>query len=155
MSVAPFGKPVVPLVYWMLIGSSNCNSPIAWRTSSAEAPPEAISSQPGVSKKVARSSTGSFGRTWSTIATKSDPFTCWAANNTRQPDCRSTYSSSLVRYEGLMLTRITPSLAVAYWTSAHSLRLGPQTPTRSPFFSPSASMPPARRSTASPNSAYV
>ena len=25
-SVAPFGKPVVPLVYWMLIGSSNCSS---------------------------------------------------------------------------------------------------------------------------------
>src|SRR6266581_4016186 len=24
--VAPLGKPVVPEVYWMLIGSSNCNS---------------------------------------------------------------------------------------------------------------------------------
>ncbi len=26
VSVAPLGKPVVPLVNWMLIGSSNCNS---------------------------------------------------------------------------------------------------------------------------------
>ena len=25
-SVAPFGKPVVPDVYWMLIGSSNCSA---------------------------------------------------------------------------------------------------------------------------------
>ncbi len=29
LSVAPLGKPVVPLVYWMLIGSSNCVA--AWR----------------------------------------------------------------------------------------------------------------------------
>ncbi len=25
VSVAPFGNPVVPDVYWMLIGSSNCS----------------------------------------------------------------------------------------------------------------------------------
>ena len=29
LSVAPLGKPVVPLVYWMLMGSSNCVA--AWR----------------------------------------------------------------------------------------------------------------------------
>ena len=34
MSVAPFGAPVVPLVNWTLMGSSNCNSPCS-RASSA------------------------------------------------------------------------------------------------------------------------
>ncbi len=44
LSVAPLGKPVVPLVYWMLIGSSNVSCSPTARTSSAEAPPEEISS---------------------------------------------------------------------------------------------------------------
>ena len=51
-----------------------------------------------------------------------------------------------------MLTRITPALAVAYWVSAHSARFGLHTPTRSPLRRPAASIPPASRSTASPNS---
>ena len=33
LSVAPLGKPVVPLVYWMLIGSSNWVA--AWRVGAA------------------------------------------------------------------------------------------------------------------------
>ena len=44
-----------------------------------------------------------------------------------------------------MLTRITPSFAVAYWTSAHSARFVLHTPTRSPLRRPPASIPPARR----------
>ena len=54
-----------------------------------------------------------------------------------------------------MLTRITPALAVAYWVSTHSARFGLHTPTRSPLRRPAASIPPASRSTASPNCAYV
>ena len=41
--------------------------------------------------------------------------------------------SSWVRYAGLMLTRITPILAVAYCTSTHSALFGLQMPTRSPL----------------------
>ncbi len=54
-----------------------------------------------------------------------------------------------------MLTRMTPSLAVAYCVSAHSARLGLHTPTRSPLRRPALSIPTASRSTASLNSAYV
>jgi hypothetical protein len=64
VSVAPLGNPVVPLAYWMLTGSSHCSSRPAARTAPAGAPPpEAISSQAGVSKKTARSRPGRFGRT--------------------------------------------------------------------------------------------
>ena len=45
LSVAPFGKPVVPLVYWMLIGSSNWVAACASRSSSARHPlPPAMNS---------------------------------------------------------------------------------------------------------------
>ena len=54
-----------------------------------------------------------------------------------------------------MLTRITPSLAVAYWVRVHSATLGPHTATRSPFPNPASSIPLASRSTRSPNSEYV
>jgi hypothetical protein len=70
-SVAPFGKPVVPLVYWMLIGSSNCSS--ADRASSAAwstAVPDATSwSHSDVPRKTTRSSAWTVGRTSATIAT--------------------------------------------------------------------------------------
>ncbi len=54
-----------------------------------------------------------------------------------------------------MLTRITPSLAVAYCTSAHSAQFGLQIPTRSPGSIPAARKARAVRSTAAPNSVYV
>ncbi len=44
-SVAPLGKPVVPLVYWMLIGSSNC------RPAGSSACSARSSSQPSVPMK--------------------------------------------------------------------------------------------------------
>src|SRR5438067_1877045 len=37
-----------------------------------------------------------------------------------------------------MLTRITPALAEAYWTSSHSAQFGAQIPMRSPGASPAA-----------------
>ena len=40
-----------------------------------------------------------------------------------------------------MLTRIAPTLAVAYWTSTHSAQLGDQIPTRSPFAEPGREQP--------------
>ena len=46
-----------------------------------------------------------------------------------------------------MLTRITPTLAVAYWSQTHSAQLGLQMPTRSPTSSPSRSRPLASWST--------
>ena len=70
-SVAPLGKPVVPLVYWMLTGSSKATSAARARTSSVEIalPPSSSSSHSGVSKKIARSSSGSSGRTSAVMAT--------------------------------------------------------------------------------------
>src|ERR1700680_4798865 len=52
------------------------------------------------------------------------------------PDWFSAYSSSEVRYAGLMLTRIAPMAAVANWRTTHSYRLGDQIPIRSPFRTP-------------------
>src|SRR6185312_16118053 len=54
-----------------------------------------------------------------------------------------------------MLTRMTPSFAVAYCTSVHSATLGAQIPTRSPFPRPAASRPSATVSTSSRIWAYV
>ena len=51
-----------------------------------------------------------------------------------------------------MLTRITPSLAVAYCTSVHSTQLGLQIPIRSPVASPAAISARASSSTAAPSS---
>lgn len=42
------------------------------------------------------------------------------ATSSRTPAWFSTYSNSLVRYAGLMLTRIAPILAVAHWVNSHS-----------------------------------
>jgi hypothetical protein len=68
--VAPFGKPVVPDVYWMLIGSSGLNA--AWsRASSARSPPRPsaiTSSQFGLPMRSTCRSAGQFGRTSLIIA---------------------------------------------------------------------------------------
>ena len=72
VSVAPLGKPVVPDVYWMLIGSSgrSCGLPLGQRrrvgTSSAAAH---SASHSGDQKKIVRSRSGTSGRTSSTMAT--------------------------------------------------------------------------------------
>ena len=71
LSVAPFGKPVVPLVYWMLIASSQPRSAIRARSSSSLVPSPAASSssQSLVPSQIVRSSAGSSPRTSSTMAT--------------------------------------------------------------------------------------
>ena len=50
LSVAPLGKPVVPDVYWMLIGSPGSSTLIRSRSacSVTSAPPATSSSQSGV-----------------------------------------------------------------------------------------------------------
>lgn len=62
-----------------------------------------------------------------------------------------TYSTSWVRYAGLMFTMIAPMRAVAYWTSTHSGQLTAQMPTRSPLATPEASSADANSSTSAPN----
>jgi hypothetical protein len=76
-----------------------------------------------------------------------------ALTSSRTPDWRSAYSSSCVRYAGLMLTRIAPIFAVANCTRIHSTQFGAQMPTRSPFSMPAASSPQAMALTASSSSA--
>ena len=70
VSVAPFGKPVVPDVYWMLIGSSGDNDDVRAATSPSLAPPvpATISSQSSSQKNTARSSDATFPSIWSTIS---------------------------------------------------------------------------------------
>ena len=63
------------------------------------------------------------------------------------PAALSTYSSSLVWYAGLMVTRIAPIFAVAYWVISHSGQFGAQIPTRSPLPIPTTSSPCAIAST--------
>ena len=46
-----------------------------------------------------------------------------------------------------MFTRITPTLAVAYWSHTHSAQFGLQIPTRSPTCRPRRSRPMASLST--------
>src|SRR5919197_521475 len=65
LSVAPFGKPVVPLVYWMLMWSSNWRAAARSRSSpgaTASAAPSSAS-QSGPSSRTARSRAGQRGAT--------------------------------------------------------------------------------------------
>ena len=71
MRVAPFGAPVVPLVYWMLIGSAGESAASRAASASASTSPARASSAshsapPSQNTSV---SAGSSGRTSSTIAT--------------------------------------------------------------------------------------
>ena len=43
LSVAPLGKPVVPLVYWMLMASSGASSDVRWSSCSADTHSPALS----------------------------------------------------------------------------------------------------------------
>jgi hypothetical protein len=77
-SVAPLGNPVVPLVYWMLIGSSKASAasrpasasgPSPAAAASAAATPAASSlSQASVFRKITSSRPGRSPRTSPTIA---------------------------------------------------------------------------------------
>ena len=71
VSVAPFGKPVVPDVYWMLIGSSGpqLRPPLVQRGRRDAGRVRHSSSHSGDQRKIARSSAGRSARTSSTIAT--------------------------------------------------------------------------------------
>ena len=71
VSVAPFGNPVVPDVYWMLIGSSGpqARAPLGEPPSALTAPvPATSSSQSSSQKNTARSRPGSSGATCSTMS---------------------------------------------------------------------------------------
>ena len=68
--VAPLGKPVVPDVYWMLMGSSGCRVRIRSFTTSAStfSPAATTSAQSLVPMKTTRSRPGHSGAVSSTIA---------------------------------------------------------------------------------------
>ncbi len=67
-SVAPLGKPVVPLVYWMLIGSSKASVAIRSRSASSSTAVAASAAHSSVSRNTTDSSASSPPRTSSTIA---------------------------------------------------------------------------------------
>jgi hypothetical protein len=70
LSVAPFGEPVVPLVYWMLMGSpgDSCASRAASASGATCAPPSAKPSQAGSPIHTTCSSAGVCGATAATIS---------------------------------------------------------------------------------------
>uniref|UniRef100_A0A6J7M5R8 Unannotated protein n=1 Tax=freshwater metagenome TaxID=449393 RepID=A0A6J7M5R8_9ZZZZ len=69
VSVAPLGKPVVPDVYWMLIGSSNDSPAMRSRKSlSGACGPSSHACHSGVSMYNTFSRSGSAPRTSSIIA---------------------------------------------------------------------------------------
>ena len=67
-SVAPLGKPVVPLVYWMLIGSSKDSSAMRAAIASRSGSPAQNSSHSGRSTKTVRSSVSTAPETSSIMA---------------------------------------------------------------------------------------
>ena len=70
-SVAPFGKPVVPEVYWMLIGSVLANAACRATSSAGVTSParSRSSSQSAVPRNTTPLSAGTSGLTSSTMAT--------------------------------------------------------------------------------------
>src|SRR3954462_3882762 len=91
-NVAPLGKPVVPDVYWMLIGSSNdsvasrsCN-----RCVGVESPRSANVSHCGEPRKIVPSSPPTSSRTPATMSTYDDVLNPDALMRSRQPDWLST-----------------------------------------------------------------
>ncbi len=71
VSVAPFGNPVVPDVYWMLIGSSGVSraSRSASATRSTSSAGSHSASHSGLQRKIDRSRSGQSPATTPTIAT--------------------------------------------------------------------------------------
>lgn len=81
--------------------------------------------------------------TWQCVATWPELKDCLIT--TKIHSC--TYHCTGALYTAPKLTRIIPALAVANWKRIHSYMLGPQTPSRSPRFSPRARRPAATLST--------
>ena len=145
-SVAPFGNPVVPEVYWMLIASSVDSRALArrgvGRPRRASASNDSHSPSERTRPARARPSRPHLGHHPRVVARL----------ETRARRTASSCRTGLVRtaarrrYAGLMVTRIAPTRAVANWMIVHSSRFGAQIPTRSPFSRPAAIRPgPARR----------
>ena len=68
-SVAPLGKPVVPEVYWMLIGSVLTSVACRSRSSPAGTAAARSAAQSGVPRKITSVRAGASARTSATIAT--------------------------------------------------------------------------------------
>ncbi len=96
-SVAPLGKPVVPLVYWMLIASSALSVSPRSRTRPTSPSWTNSAAHCSVSVMTTRSSPGVFGRTVSIISAYCEVLKLRAATSSRIPAWLSTNSSSWVR----------------------------------------------------------
>jgi hypothetical protein len=68
--VAPLGKPVVPEVYWMLMGSSALSPALASASAAGSAPRSALasSSHSALPSRITCSRSGQAGRTSSIMA---------------------------------------------------------------------------------------
>ena len=92
-SVAPFGEPVVPHVYWMLIGSSESSAASrAASVASSTASERARSTLPVAPSRTDSLSSGALGAR--RPARRSRALEARASTSSGTPDWRSTYSSS-------------------------------------------------------------
>jgi hypothetical protein len=91
-SVAPLGNPVVPDVYWMLIGSSVVSVSSTWRSASAspDCPAAITSSQEDSPMRTTSTRSGESPRTSSIMSAYEEPLNSGTATIVRSPDCFST-----------------------------------------------------------------
>ncbi len=98
-SVAPFGKPVVPEVYWMLTASSGDSEAAtsATRASSSSDGLAVSSAHSGDSNSTTSRRSGHLGRASSSIVAYPESLNRSAARTRPVPDWVSAYSSSFWR----------------------------------------------------------
>ena len=153
-SVAPLGNPVVPLVYWMLIGSSNDR--LASRSASGS-----------------RAGGGRAGREQRVPAPRAEVDDLLQVRQIGPDllDHRAVVAglealradqhphAGLAQHEAELVAAVRrvdvdeddPALAVAYCSRTHSAQFGAQMPTRSPAASPAAIRPRASVSVSASN----
>ena len=116
-SKAPFGKPVVPDVYWIITASLACTDGSSMVLSSP-----AVTKASHSAKRITSRSSGHRARTCSIVASMGLPRNSSTTTTPAQRDCLRTYSTSLARSPGLMVTSTRPAIAVPNSIITHSGR---------------------------------
>ena len=126
-SRAPFGKPVVPDVYWIMTGSSGLTAGSVMLSSSPAAMNEFQSSKQMISRN-----SGQFGATACIVSSIGLPRKPLTTKTPAERDCFSTYSTSLARKAGFTVTSTMPAIPAPNSSIIHSGRFCAQTAMRSP-----------------------
>jgi hypothetical protein len=122
---APFGKPVVPEVYWICASSSGCTS---GRRSVADPEPTKLSQS---ASEITSRRLESWPRTCASVC-QVNAAIAGASTIPAARDWPNTYPTSRPRSAGLTVTRVRPAKATPNSISSHSGELAAHTATRSP-----------------------